>query len=334
MKRVCIIHTGGTITMAKNHLGVLEPATTGEHLKEYVPALDQVAEIDNIYLLQLDSSDITPHHWAMMAETIGKHYHDYDGFVILHGTDTMAYTATALSFMLGNLSKPVVLTGSALPISDIGSDGVTNLLNAVRVACEPLAEVCIMFGHQLIRGSRSKKTSPFSFDAFVSPNCLPLCTLGRELRFADHCITRRSQGGVELHTNLVTNIAYIKIFPGITNEFFLGMLPARTQAVIIEAYGTGNFPLGPNGIQEAIANISQQGILTVISTQCIYGSVEYERYQGGFFAKQHGAISALDMTSEAALIKMMWVLGQTSDYDQIRSLYHTNIVGELTEQGS
>ncbi len=331
MKRVCLIHTGGTITMTKNAEGVLEPGSLREHILQYVPSIQDIAEIDHVVLFQLDSSDINPKHWSQIAAAIGERYHQYDGFVILHGTDTMAYTATALSFMLGNLSKPVIITGAQLPISEIGSDGVNNLLNSVRFACESLSEVAIMFGHRLIRGNRAKKMSQTHFDAFESPNIASLAKLGTELKLEDHVIVRRSNE-LQLHTKLVTDVAFIKIFPGISNEFILGMIPTRTKAVIMEAYGTGNFPLGEDGIQQAIDAISHQGIITVIATQCIYGAVEYEKYQGGFFAKQHGALSAHDMTSEAALIKLMWVLGQSSDYEQIKRLYHTNLVGELTER--
>lgn len=317
--------------MVKNEAGVLQPSTTGEHVLEYVPAIQKIAKIDNIFLFQLDSSDVNPRHWRMIAETIAKHYDDYDGFVVLHGTDTMAYTATALSFMLNNLSKPVILTGSQLPISEIASDGINNLINAVRFACQEISEVAIMFGSHLLRGNRATKISHFSLDGFVTPNCLPLSDVGAELRLADHCIVRRSKE-LQVQTHLVTDVAVIKVFPGITNQFILGMIPTRTRGVILEAYGTGNFPLGDEGIQDAVDTIIKQGIVMVISTQCVYGSVEYEQYQGGFFAKERGALTAQDMTSEAALIKLMWCLGQSSDWDEVRDLYQRSLVGELTER--
>lgn len=317
--------------MAKNEAGVLQPSTTGEHVLEYVPVIEKLAKIDNIFLFQLDSSDINPRHWRIIAETIAKHYNDYDGFVILHGTDTMTYTATALSFMLGNLSKPVILTGSQLPISNIASDGVNNLINAVRFACQDLSEVAIMFGNHLLRGNRATKLSHFSLDGFMSTNCLPLSVIGTELRVADHVIVRRSKE-LQMQTNLVTDVAVIKVFPGITNQFILGMIPTRTRGVILEAYGTGNFPLGDEGIQEAIDTIIKQGIIMVIGTQCVYSGVEYEQYQGGFFAKERGALTAQDMTSESALIKLMWCLGQSSDFDEIQQMYQRNLVGELTER--
>lgn len=328
--KICLIHTGGTIAMVKNSADVLQPATRGDYILKYIPTIKQLAEIDHVFLLQLDSSDINPQHWRMMAETIGERYERYDGFVVLHGTDTMAYTATALSFMLGHLGKPVILTGSQLPIGEITSDGQSNLLHAIQLACMPITEVGIMFGHFLLRGNRAKKLYEFTLNAFVSPNCAPLAELGVELRLADHCLHRRTQR-LKLQTDLVTDVAVIKIFPGITNEHVLGMVPPRTKGVVIEAYGSGNIPLGQVGIQEAIAQIVQQDIVTVIATQCIHGAVEYERYQGGYFAKVHGALSAQDMTTEAALIKLMWILAQTHDFEKIKELYRQNLAGELTE---
>lgn len=317
--------------MIKNEAGVLQPSTTGEHVLEYVPVIQKIAKVDNIFLFQLDSSDVNPRHWRIIAETIAKHYDDYDGFVVLHGTDTMVYTATALSFMLSNLSKPVILTGAQLPVSEIASDGINNLINAVRFACQEISEVAIMFGSHLLRGNRATKISHLSLDGFVTPNCLPLSDVGTGLRLADHCIVRRSKE-LQIQTNLVTDVAVIKVFPGITNQFILGMIPTRTRGVILEAYGTGNFPLGDDGIQDAVDTIIKQDIVMVIGTQCVYGSVEYEQYQSGFFAKERGALSAQDMTSEAALIKLMWCLGQSSDFDEVRDLYQRNLVGELTER--
>lgn len=317
--------------MVKDAAGVLEPAPRGDYILDYVPALKQLAEIDNVYLCRLDSTDIQPYHWAQMAQTIGERYADFDGFVVLHGTDTMAYTATALSFMLGNLSKPIIITGSQLPIAEATSDGYNNLLHAVKVACTSVSEVAIMFGNVLLRGNRTKKLHEFNLHSFISPNCLPLAEMGIELRFGDHCIERHNQP-LNLRTNLVTDVAYIKLFPGITNSHILGMVPARTKGVVVEAYGAGNIPLGNNGIQEALQNIIEHDIATVIATQCVYGSVEYQRYQGGYFAKTHGALSAQDMTSEAAIIKLMWALAQTDNFEEIRHLYHKNLAGELTER--
>lgn len=326
-----MIHTGGTIAMIKNGTSVLEPAVHGDHILKYVPYIRDIAEIEHVFLFQLDSSDINHRHWRIIAETIGERYDQYDGFVILHGTDTMAYTATALSFMLGNLSKPVILTGAQLPIAEIASDGPNNLLHAMQLACDQITEVGIMFGNTLLRGNRTKKLHEFNLNSFASPNCLPLAEFGVDLRLAEHCIRRHNQP-LDLRVDLVSAVTVIKIFPGITNEHVLGMVSPRTKGIVIEGYGSGNIPLGKEGIEESIENIIQQDIVTVIATQCLYGAVEYERYQGGYFAKSHGALSAHDMTTEAALIKLMWLLAQTTDFQKIKKLYHQDLVGELTER--
>ncbi len=328
-----MIHTGGTIAMVKNSAGVLEPAEHGDYILQYVPMIKQLAEVDHFFLFQLDSSDINPRHWRNIAETIAANYERYDGFVILHGTDTIAYTATALSFLLGNLGKPVILTGAQLPITEIASDGQNNILHAVQVACLPLSEVAIAFGQVLLRGNRTKKFHEASLSPFISPNCPPLAEFGLDLRLAPHCL-KRSTTGIKLQADLVTDVTVIKLFPGISNEHVLGMVARRTKGVIFEAFGSGNIPLGKEGIQEAIENILQQDMVVVIATQCIYGGVEYERYQGGYFAKTRGALPTQDMTTEAALIKLMWVLAQTSDFSKIKELYQQNIVGELTERST
>ncbi len=330
MKKICILYTGGTIAMGRNSEGVLVPLKNADELLRFIPSASQIADITTEILFQIDSSDFTPEYWVMIANRIQEKYKQYDGFVIVHGTDTMAYTATALSFMLQNLGKPVILTGSQIPMSDIVSDGQNNLLNAILVASSNISGVAIMFGDYLLQGNRSTKLYEFTLNSFASPNFPPLAELGVDLRLSDHCKPLHS-GTPTLKTNLVTDIAVIKLFPGITNEHLLGMVPPRTKGVIIESYGTGNIPLGNSGIQESIEEILNQDIVIAISTQCLYGEVEYNRYAGGYLAKSKGALSCRDMTKEAGVIKMMWVLGQTEEHAEIQRLYEKNVVGELTE---
>lgn len=317
--------------MKRNAEGVLVPPEHPDELLDYIPAISQLAEVSVENLFQIDSSDFTPEHWITLAQRIHALYDDYDGFVITHGTDTLAYTSTALSFMLHNLGKPVILTGSQIPMSDIASDGQNNMMNAIRAACDNLGEVAIMFGNYLLRGNRSTKMYEFMLDSFRSPNFLSLAKLGVDLRLSGNCY-RRHESQFEIKSNLVTDVAVIKLFPGITNEHVLGMVPPRTQGVIIESYGAGNIPLGKNGIEQAVEEILNQDIVVAIDTQCMYGEVEYHRYAGGSFIKSKGALSCGDMTKEASVIKMMWVLGQTEDKANIQELYEKNIIGELTER--
>lgn len=315
--------------MQRNEAGVLEPTQAAEDFIKQFPTIREIAEITFISLFQLDSSDINPRHWKIIAETIVEHYETFDGFVILHGTDTMAYTATALSFMLNNLGKPVILTGSQLPITDVGTDGLRNFINAVRLACGDLAEVAIVFGDVVLRGNRSKKMHEFSFNSFISPNYPPLAELGVELRLSKQRFRRHTKP-LELKNNLVTEISLIHLFPGITNQLVLDMITPRTKGIVIAGYGSGNIPLGEEGIEKAVEAILDQDITVAIDTQCVFGGVNYGRYVGGAFAKERGALTTHDMTSECSIIKLMWALGQTDQQTEIEKLYLTNIIGELT----
>lgn len=317
--------------MEVNAEGVLvATADRQRKLLDFIPAMARIANIESKYLFQLDSSDINPGHWQTIARTIADCYEQFDGFVILLGSDTMAHTATALSFMIENLGKPIVLTDTHVPLTQIASDNHSNLLNAMRFACEDIAEVSIMFSNVLLRGNRTKKTHDFAIHSFTSPNLKPLGEVGIDLRIHSHSFKTHNKP-IVLKTNIVKDIAVIKLFPGITNEHVLSMVPPRTKGIVIEGYGAGNIPLGNNGIQDAIENIVSQDVVVAIDTQCIYGGVEYSRYVGGAFAKKHGALSSHDMTSESAIIKLMWVLGQTEKRDKIKELYEKNIIGELTE---
>lgn len=332
MKKICILHTGGVSAMELNAQGVLE--VTSEQQKKLLtilPRLNELAELHEDFLFELDSSDMSPERWQSIADSIAKNYDEYDGFVILHGHDTLAFTATALSFILGHLGKPVILTDTIVPLGYDAPDNHSNIFNAIRFAGKNLAEVGILFGDSLLRGNRSIKTHDVAINAFTSPNLRRLGEVGIDLRLREHCYRRHSDPLI-LKNELIKDVAVIKLFPGISNEHVLNMVPPRTKGVVIEGYGGGNIPLGKNGIQDAIATIINQDIVVVINTQCMYGGVEYGRYIGGAFAKKQGALSSHDMTSEAAIVKLMWVLGQTENREEIAELYERNLVGELTKE--
>lgn len=317
--------------MEANQRGVLVATSEQQHkLLDLVPAIKRAANVHVRYLLEMDSSDMQPEHWQLIANAIMEEYDKYDGFVVIHGHDTMAYTATALSFMFKNLGKPIILTDSVVPIDQLSPDNHANIVNAVRFACENIAEVAIVFGGFMLRGNRAKKTHDIALNAFLSPNLHPLGVVESTLILNTHCF-RRHGHAPELNANLVQDVAVITLFPGITNSQVLNMVPPRTKGLVISGYGAGNIPLGQNGIQDAIQTIVQQDIVTVIDTQCIYGGVDYGRYVGGAFAKEHGALSSSDMTAEAAIIKLMWCLGQSDSLSEIKQLYTTNIAGELTD---
>lgn len=332
MKKICVLHTGGAVTMEKNAEGFLVPSNSlQKKIFKYFPNIEKIADIDNKYLFQLDSSNLNPRYWTLLAETIAKEYDNYDGFVILHGSDTMAYSATILSLMLENLGKPVILTDISSPIDEAALENRANIPNAIRFACDDIAEVAIMYGNSLLRGNRSKKTHELALNAFTSPNfpALGLVDVTRELskdRFLTH------DEPVTLKTNIVTDVVVIKLFPGITNEHVLGMVPPRTKGIVIEAYGSGNVPLGNEGIQESLQQIASQDILISIDTQCMYGGVRYGLFAGSHFAKTLGALSTHDMTAECAIMKLMWVLGQSNQLDEIKRLYESDLRGELTRE--
>ncbi len=331
MKKICILHTGGCVVMKKNAKGVLEPALDlQQQLLDYVPQLNTIAEIESKYLFQLDSSDFSPRYWKMLAETIAQEYDNYDGFVVLHGADTLAYTATILSFMLGNLGKPVILTDTLSPVNEPNPDNHRNVINAIRFATENIAEVAIMFGNLLLRGNRSKKTHEMSINSFTSPNFPAIGIVEAELELSDQRFIAHNKP-LELRTNIITDVTVIKLFPGISNEHVLGMVPPRTKGLVIEAYGSGNIPLGQEGIQDSLEQIADQDIMIAIDTQCIYGGVQYNKFAGGHFAKSRGALSTHDLTAEASIMKLMWVLGQTEEHSEIQRIYEDNLVGELTE---
>ncbi|HAE38629.1 MAG TPA: L-asparaginase 1 [Candidatus Riflebacteria bacterium] len=328
--RVLLVTTGGTITMLRGANGSLYPCEDAGKLLEYIPELSMLAEIDILPLANIDSSDITPAIWLTIANAVYQRMKEYDGFVVTHGTDTMCYTASALSFMLQELSKPVIITGSQVPLEEIGSDGRSNLINAVRVAISDLAEVAVVFGTLIIRGTRAKKTSVFDMQAFVSVNDVPLGTIGLAIKFSSFAKTRGRRKPM-LRTSLNENVALIPVYPGIRPEI-IDYIAGIHDGIVLEGYGAGNIPTsGEKSLIPAISSAIARNVPVVVCTQCIVGSTEMELYQVGRAALEAGAIPAMDMTPEATLVKLMWVLGQTDDMGSIESMMQKCFVGELHE---
>ncbi len=339
--RVLIIYTGGTIGMVQNaKTGAHEPLDFA-HLAQHVPELEQIKV--NYSTVQfdppIDSSNIVPAHWAQIAHTIVDNYLDYDGFVVLHGTDTMAYTASALSFMLQDLQKPVILTGSQLPIGILRTDGKENLITAIEMAAahdkigQPMVpEVCVYFQTKLLRGNRSKKLSAEEFNAFHSPNYPALADIGIHITYAHHHIhySMRSQH-LSPYYNFCTDVIMLKLFPGIPQHIVHAMLNIEgLKGVVLETFGTGNAMTSGwfiNEIKDAIA----RGIVIVNVTQCIGGTVEMGIYDTGNQLSEAGVTGSGDMTTEATMTKLMFLLGQGMTQQQVQQNMLRSIAGELSE---
>lgn len=331
MKKILLIQTGGTIAMSAKGEGVeLNPDAWAGTLVDRVPELQELAEISTQPLFFEDSSDLNADHWKALAECIGSNYKDFDGFVILHGTDTMAYTASALSFSLMNLAKPVILTGSQVPLSSVRSDARRNLINSVEMATTSLNEVAICFNDHVYRGNRSTKLSIGDFDAFGSPNFQTLAEIGLNIEIN----TELKKTSVELtiQPKFDNSILVLTVFPSLNTEFLLNLDLSKLKAIIVRSFGSGNFPQkGAFNLLPFFEKCTEQGVILVIISQADYDAVNLSKYPAGRSALKAGAISGADMTLEAALTKMMWLLGNYEDIEIIKKLFQKNLTGELTE---
>ena len=310
------------------------------HLASHVPELNELQV--NITTLQLskpiDSSNMNPEIWAQLVHIIVDHYESYDGFVILHGTDTMAYTASALSYMLQNLSKPVVLTGSQLPIGVLRTDGKENLITSIEIASSRdkiglpfVPEVCIYFQGSLLRGNRSKKQSSEEFHAFTSPNYTPLAKVGVHIAWSHHHILfPKSKNDLLPSYRMCPDVTVLKLFPGITQHIVHSILSIPSlRGVVLETYGAGNAMTTDWFIQE-LSEAIQRGLVIVNVTQCLAGAVEMNIYETGNRLSQAGVVSAGDMTFEATLVKLMFLLGQGYSQDEVTQLIPKSIAGEIS----
>lgn len=337
---ILLIYTGGTIGMVENpQTGSLEPFDFA-HLTNHLPELQRFRfQVDHIVFNPvIDSSDVTPEHWKKMVHTIETNYDKYDGFVILHGTDTMAYTASALSFMIENLRKPVVLTGSQLPIGKLRTDAKENLITALEIAADKdllgnpiVPEVCIFFQNDLLRGNRATKVNADNFNAFKSYNYPNLAKSGIQIRYDRKLILQPDyEKKTAFHYRLDNRIASLKLFPGIDHATVEAILTLKNvKAVIIETYGSGNAPLSP-WLLELIRETVKRGVIIINITQCNTGMVDMQRYETGRELLKAGVISGYDATFEAAVAKLMFLLGHKYEKEDIKIRMKVPLVGETT----
>lgn len=339
---VLLIYTGGTIGMKEDPRTGALTSFDLKGIVDEVPELRKFAmRIDShTFTPLIDSSDIEPSLWQDLARLIAQKYDAYDGFVILHGTDTMAYSASALSFMLDNLSKPVVFTGSQLPIGRPRTDGKENLISAVEIATAKdsegramVPEVCICFNSQLFRGNRSKKVNATGFDAFCSPNYPPLATAGINIKYNNGFIHRGQQNwhGLSIHTELDTRVSILKVHPGITGQAVRDiLLGTGSRAVILETYGSGNAISKP-WFLDIIREASESGKIILNVTQCLSGEVDMDIYATGRSLKEAGVVSGHDITTEAALGKLFYLMGTYAENDRVKMLLDKNLKGEISK---
>jgi len=339
--KVLLIYTGGTIGMRRNrHTGALEPLDF-EHLLQRVPELQHVdTHIDTYqFAPPIDSSDMSTSHWQQLARVIAEGYDDYDGFVVLHGTDTMAYTASALSFMLENLTKPVVFTGSQLPIGQLRTDGKENLITSIEIAAAKdvngrarVPEVGIYFGGHLLRGNRTTKQSAEEFNAFESYNYPHLVEAGVNIVYHDGRMLRPNwQTPMTPHYELDNSVVIFSLFPGIGEDYVRHIISMpHLKAIVMRTYGSGNAPQHP-GLLAALADCCRRGQVVVNVSQCMQGSVQMERYDSGYHLQQAGVVSCVDSTVEAAVTKLMYLLPRfPGQPDTVRRLMATSIRGEIS----
>ena len=331
-KRVHILYTGGTIGMKK--VGGSYAPVPG-YLSERLAAMPELTsgELPDYTLSEyrplLDSANMSPQVWRRIAADIAASYDDYDGFVVIHGTDTMAYTASALSFMLGGLGKPVILTGSQIPLAEVRSDARENLITSLLLAAHhPVPEVCLYFGGSLLRGNRSTKVSVGGFGAFASPNFPPLGRVGVEVEL-DESLLHRSAGPLTVRAFRDVQVAALRLFPGIGAASVRSVVKPL-QALVLETYGAGNAPAADTELLEVLRAASERGVVIVNCTQCLHGSVDMSGYATGGALEAAGVVSGYDLTLEAALTKLLYLFSGDLSVPEVREQMGRSLRGELT----
>lgn len=336
---ILLAYTGGTIGMVKDYKTGALKNFDFDKLLQHIPEINHLnCNIETVSFDEpIDSSNMNPEDWVAIAEMVEVHYNKYDGFVILHGSDTMAYTASALSFMFKNLSKPVILTGSQLPIGDLRTDAKENLITSIEIASYQengrpvIQEVCLYFEYKLYRGNRTTKVNSEQFEAFVSPNFPALGESGVYLKFSKMLLQKvEVSDKLMISKSIGGNVGLLKLFPGISKEFVESIMTLKQlDGIIIETFGSGNAPTDEwflNALKKAI----KSGVHIVNVTQCIGGSVIMGQYDTSREMESMGVISGHDITTESALAKMMYLIGEKTPKDAFKTTFETSLRGEIT----
>ncbi len=337
MKKILLIATGGTIASSESADG-LAPTFDASQLLSCMPEIENLCHVDGISIMSIDSTNITPQLMAKTAESIHSHYHDYDGFVVTHGTDTMGYTAAALSYMLKNIKKPVVITGSQIAIEALYTDAKKNISDAILFALEDIAGIFVAFDGRIINGTRAVKLKTRSTDAFSSVNFptiarikLGRITYNNALNYSGHgeVLDADPSRPFTLNTNLCEDIFVLKIHPGLKPEIF-DFIKKQYKGVIIESFGIGGIPNQTPDLVSKLEELIQAGVAIVISTQCLEEGIDLSIYEVGQKLAKHNVISAGDMTTEAVSCKLMWALGNFKNISDVKYFIETPLFGDRT----
>jgi L-asparaginase len=326
--KIALLYVGGSIGMKVNQkTGCIEPLESLSEVHRFLPELQKEVSLQFFSVANVGSSEISPSHWEEIAILIKDIYDDFDGFVVVHGTNTMSYTASALSFALQGLSKPVVLTGALLPINDLAGDGRMNLVFAIRTAQLDIAEVCIALGPHVLRGTKAKKVEASFLQTFESPNCLPLADFSREITLADHRIVRRKRR-LSCVPSFNSNVVLLTVYPGMPDAFMDSVLPAKPDGIVLRTYGPGMLS---KELFPWLQKVTEAGIPICITSQALRGMVDLQKYRKQLALEKLGIISGKNMTFECAVVKMMWALAQSKNPRKVRTIMEKSIVGEMDD---
>jgi L-asparaginase len=326
MKKICMIFCGGTITMKRDSMGALMPFYGADDVLKFVPQIASLADITVVKLVNVDSSNIEPSIWVQLATIIQDKKDEFDGFVVTHGTDTMAYTASALSFVLQHIGKPIVFTGAQKPVTDVPSDAAHNLINAVIIASTKPVGICIAFGQKILQANRATKISESSLDAFDTPMVTPMGTITLEPVLEESyrpVIHPKAPFFAEFDSNVIV----IQVTPGLPVTYLDSLLESGVHGIIFEGFGPGNMP---TSIIPFLHEAQDKKIPVVILSQCRRGITRMQLYEVGRHTLDAGVIPGGDMTVEAAVTKLMWLLAQKKPYITLKRLFAQSLVGEVT----
>jgi L-asparaginase len=334
-KKLYIAYTGGTIGMRRTAAGYAPaPGFLASQMRAMPELADPAMPAYDIHEYEplLDSSNMRPADWVRIGRDIVEHYGDYDGFIVLHGTDTMAYTASALPFFIRGLAKPVIITGSQIPLSEVRNDARSSLVTSMLIASSAsVPEVCLYFGNKLLRGCRSTKVHADGLDAFDSPNYPPLGLVGVDVDIDVTHVLRTPQPPVRLAEPVAeATVGAFRLFPGISPEFMANVLQPPLQGLVLQAYGVGNGPDRDEALLRVIGEASERGVVIVACTQCLRGSVHLGEYATGASLARAGVISGYDLTTEAALCKLYYLFSTGCTADEVRRLMGQDLCGEMT----